>query len=335
MVPMSRKNSEPPAVEGIAAGRVRIRRAAARDLPRLVAWRAEAPIPWADEATFRARLADGTYRPAWTWIAEEGGRSGRIRGRAVWWGRPGADVPSELDCVLVDGELGEAARVEVAARLIAEGVGAVIAAGGEPSAQLLLPPGWRDDAAVAAAVAWRCAAAARAGLAEVVERVRWRWTPDVGLPARSERLVFVACDDDNVVAELLARVAEGSLDTQTRRRVARVGAAACGRQELAIYAGLAGRARWRIAATADREVVGLVLPGANDGGPILGFVGVVPAARGRGYAHDLIAEGTAMLAADGAPRVVSDTDAGNPPICEAFARAGYRACAARLTLLPA
>jgi RimJ/RimL family protein N-acetyltransferase len=50
---------------------------------------------------------------------------------------------------------------------------------------------------------------------------------------------------------------------------------------------------------------------------------VVPAHRGHGYVHDLLAAGTSLLAAHNVPRIRAATDVGNAPMAAAFARAGY------------
>jgi RimJ/RimL family protein N-acetyltransferase len=50
---------------------------------------------------------------------------------------------------------------------------------------------------------------------------------------------------------------------------------------------------------------------------------VVPAHRGHGYIHDVLATGTRVLAAQNVPRIRASTDVGNAPMAAAFARAGY------------
>jgi len=50
---------------------------------------------------------------------------------------------------------------------------------------------------------------------------------------------------------------------------------------------------------------------------------VLPAHRGHGYIHDVLAAGTSLLAAQNAPRIRASTDVGNTPMAAAFALAGY------------
>jgi len=80
---------------------------------------------------------------------------------------------------------------------------------------------------------------------------------------------------------------------------------------------------WRIATLPDGEPVGFVIPAHNGYNPIIAYLGVVPAHRGRGYIHDVLAAGTSVLAAQDVPRVRAATDMGNVPMAAAFAQAGY------------
>lgn len=80
---------------------------------------------------------------------------------------------------------------------------------------------------------------------------------------------------------------------------------------------------WRIATLPDGEPVGFVVPAHNGYNPIIAYLGVVPARRGHGYVHDVLAAGTSLLAAQNVPRIRASTDVGNAPMAAAFARAGY------------
>jgi RimJ/RimL family protein N-acetyltransferase len=73
----------------------------------------------------------------------------------------------------------------------------------------------------------------------------------------------------------------------------------------------------------DGEPVGFVIPAHNGCHPIIAYLGVVPADRGHGYVHDILAVGTRLLAAQDVPRIRVATDVGNAPMAAAFAKAGY------------
>ena len=75
------------------------------------------------------------------------------------------------------------------------------------------------------------------------------------------------------------------------------------------------------------------MPARNYTMPTIGYIGVVPEQRGRGYVDELLAEMAWMLA-DLAPReeVGADTDFANVPMAKAFARAGFRTTSEHLVM---
>lgn len=117
-----------------------------------------------------------------------------------------------------------------------------------------------------------------------------------------------------------------------------VGAVPAGqyRDELArhIYLAMPGdRDWWRLAYTAPGgQLAGMILPNRNTGGAVVGYLGVLPELRGRGYIDDLVAETTRFHAARGEPRIAATTDTRNLPMANAFERAGYRPYGIRYVL---
>lgn len=276
---------------------------------------------------YRAKLADRQYRPEWTWLAES---SGRILARAVWWGQPDHDHPGALDCLYVHPSVED--RVGFAADLLTAAQ-RTFGDGEAPAYHLNLPNGWRNDPVVSAEVAWRQAAAAKAGLVDVLERLRFEWTPDVGLPRSNGRLVFSAEPDDDRFVEVLRRVAEDSLDVTTRRSVAAMGADTQARDDVAFYRGMLGeRSWWRLAHTSDGRLAGFAMPNRNVHGPVVGYLGIVPEMRGQGYIDDVLAEIVRIHTAAGAQRIIATTDTANRPMAAAFERAGFRNYETRLVL---
>jgi RimJ/RimL family protein N-acetyltransferase len=129
------------------------------------------------------------------------------------------------------------------------------------------------------------------------------------------------------------RVAEGSLDAATRKGIASTGIDRQARAELEIYRTMPGeRAWWRLAYEADGDLAGLAIPSANQDGPVVGYLGVVPESRGRGYVNELLASITRHHTAAGAQRIRADTDCTNLPMAAAFDRAGYVNYGIRLVL---
>ena len=200
-----------------------------------------------------------------------------------------------------------------------------------PEYHLFLKPGWHGDSAVSAEVEWRRAAARSAGLTDEVERLRYEWTPDAGIEQSSARLLFSPELDDNVFLDAFRRVAVGSLDQDTRRGITRLGLDGQARETLACYRRMPGsRDWWRIAYTSDGNLVGFTIASANEDHPVIGYIGVVPELRGHGYAGDLLAEATRILAAHVAKRIRADTGTANLPMVATFERARYRRFGVRL-----
>ncbi len=310
---------------------MRIRPTTDADLGSVLACPVTDPVGLVPPARYRDELARRQYRPEWTWIAEE---AGRILARAVWWGFGHAAHPVALDCVYADDSF--PGRVALAAELIAAGQQALRPPHGAvpPRYEIGLPVGWRSDPAVAAALGWRRDAAARAGLSEELERIRFEWTPDAGLPRPSGRLVLRPEPDDGAFLGVFRQIAVGSLDVTTRREVAALGAGRQAREDMGIYLSMPGdRDWWRLAYTAaGGRLAGMILPNRNTYGAVVGYLGVVPGMRGRGYIDDLVAETTLFHAGRGEPRIMATTDTTNLPMAAAFERAGYRAYSARYVL---
>ncbi|MER6572235.1 GNAT family N-acetyltransferase [Streptomyces sp. NPDC001093] len=287
------------------------------------------PVGWIDADRYRDEFGKGMYRPEWTWVAEDD--DGRLRARALWWGRADSAHPVALDCLSVDAAVGD--RAQVATRLLTTALRAFGAAGGAPKAplyNLTLPVGWRDDPRAADAVAWRRAAARAAGLGHEVERLRLEWTVGDVLPSGGNRLTFASAPDEEFLAAF-RRIAVGSLDDETRRNVAALGVEAAAQQELEFYLGCPGdREWWRLAYGPDGELAGLAIPSATPYARNVGYLGVLPEFRGRGYVDDLLAEVTRSHAQAGAELITATTDTGNAPMAAAFTRAGYRTTEIRM-----
>ncbi|WP_086789164.1 GNAT family N-acetyltransferase, partial [Crossiella equi] len=257
----------------------------------------------------------------------------RVLARARWWGFAHGEHPLSLDYLHLHPDVADPAAL--AGDLIAAAHAGFRARGMTelPDYHLKLPLGWREDPAAVAAVAVRRAAAARAGLTDENERLRFEWTPEAGVPNTTSRLVFRPEPDDDVVLPVFRALVEGSLDVATRRGVAASGAEALARDDLAFYRDEmpAPREWWRLAYAGD-ELVGLAIPSRNPHNAVVGYLGVLPEHRGNGYIHEVLAHITRHHAELGVPRVLADTDTVNRPMAAAFERGGYRNIEMRLVL---
>ena len=168
-----------------------------------------------------------------------------------------------------------------------------------------------------------------------MERLRYEWTPQSGLPAASGRIVFHAEPDDEVFVDLFRQVLAKTLDAASRKEAEQIGAQAQAHGDVGFYRDtmLGDRSWWRIARTPDGEVVGFGLPSRNVAFPVVGYLGVLPEHRGHGYADEILSEITRILVAEVAPEQVrADTDLTNTPMAAALERVGYRKSGCRLVL---
>ncbi|MDW4913865.1 GNAT family N-acetyltransferase [Streptomyces californicus] len=262
----------------------------------------------------------GEYRPDWTWVAL---RDGTVVARAAWWAAPDDTAPVALDWFdFADGEEEAGAELLRRSPLRAE-------------FSLLVPPGWREMPEVRAAGEARIDAARAAGMEVLVERYRYEWTPDCPLPERPGRLTFRPEPDDAVILDVLRRCHSVTLDAHARRAIAGPGGLdAAAQAELDIFHWFPSpREWWQLAFTPDGEVAGIHVPAHNPNGPCIGFIGVVPEARGHGYGYDLLVECTRFLVERGAESIAGATDRGNTPMAAAFARAGHPVAQERIDLV--
>lgn len=272
----------------------------------------------ASGVTYQDMLARREYRPDWTWVAL---RDGELVARAAWWAGPDEDTPLALDWF-------DFTDHDAAVRLLRTAPHRV-------EYTLRMPPDWRERPAVRRAAETRIAATEAAGYAVLVERYRYRWTPECGLPARTGRLEFRPEPDDAVILDVFRRVLHGTLDAHGRHAMAVSGVDAAAKADLDILHWMpAPREWWRLAYTADGDLVGFTAPSRNHSDPVIGYIAVLPEHRGHGYAYDLLIETTHMLINEGADRVVAATDVTNTPMADTFARAGYPIDQYRIDLVP-
>ena len=262
-------------------------------------------------------LAAGRRRPEWLWLALRGDR---VAARAGWWSRAGDPHPLVMDIFDIDGGTGDGVQLLKAA------LPAVVPAGATPPQySRFLPADWRDHQHTRQAVHDRMGALERAGAQLFVERLRLEWRPGTPVAGHSGRLTFRPVRNPGELVELMTLVLDGTLDAHSRdeltRMTPRKAAQEQYRNELERYA--SPHEWWRIATLPDGEPAGFVIPAHNGYNPVIAYLAVLPAHRGHGYVHDVLAAGTSLLAAQDVPWIRAATDVGNVPMAAAFARAGY------------
>lgn len=172
------------------------------------------------------------------------------------------------------------------------------------------------------------AALSRFGFTLSLERVRIEWIRAAPLRTPAQHFTFRTLEEvgEEAFIAAIARVSEGTLDSYTQQRCAEIGALAEAREHFQDEQRFQKRWEprwWQLAYTEAGQLVGLAMPAENPSWPNIGYIGVVPEQRGHGYIDELIIQGTRTLQAEGARRVIADTDFGNVPMANAFRRCGY------------
>jgi RimJ/RimL family protein N-acetyltransferase len=293
----------------------RIRSIAAGELPAFISTAASAEHA-ADQHSYLTRLLDqGATRLEWCWLAEpEDG--GPATGRIVLWTLPKVGRP--LSFVLFD-----ATDDEAASALLACAIVVAREAGGTTFGSVIddppQTPQWQTDPE--RRTGWLTSA----GFSMRRATSRWELDPAATAePSPSTRLRFEADPDETTLLDAIERVGEGALDRYTRQERERLGPAGEARQTLEENRDLeSGPGWWELAYDEADELVGLVMPSRAPSMGTIGYIGVVPEQRGRGYVNDLLARGTATLLRIDAPILRADADLDNEPMAAAFERGGW------------
>ncbi|WP_406499531.1 GNAT family N-acetyltransferase [Streptomyces sp. NBC_00846] len=261
------------------------------------------------------------FRPDWKRVAL---RDGEVVARGAWWGGPDDSEPVNINWFdVAEGE------EEAGAELLRS-------APWQVELEINLPGGWREKTDLRTGAEARFVAARAAGYELLVERFLYRWTSERGLPERPGRLRFSAESDDTVFFDALRRIHSVTLDAHALRAIEEGGLDQAAQEELDFFHWCPSpREWWQIAHTPEGDLAGIHIPAHNPSGPTIGFIGVVPEQRGRGYAYDLLAECTHLLVEQGAEFVNGATDQGNFPMAANFAKAGFPVIRERINFHPA
>ncbi|WP_055599218.1 GNAT family N-acetyltransferase [Streptomyces aureus] len=290
---------------------------------------------------YLAQLLDSTCtRPEWCLVAEDD--DGRLTGSVVLWTMPGHDVPLALVLFEAPEDAPEtAAALLDAAAVRARELGATelehVVDSPAQAPQFQRNPEHRGELLRASGYAvirdgrrFSLRAPAANGTGDAGPEASG--APD-GLPADDPRLTFRSLAELGpepfvaVLAELLAETADARLAADVRQHGARRAAELLFEETAELKH---EPAWWELGYDADGTVAVISLPAENPSVPVIGFVGVAPAHRGKGYATSVVIRGTRVLVGAGATEIRGDCDAANVAMAKAFERAGYVNFADRL-----
>lgn len=272
----------------------------------------------ADARAYLERLeSEGFSRRDWRFILED---SGQIVGTLALWSLPAIGKPSDFvllelpwtrDDVLTLGIYFLRHALNVMRALGASGrVGYVID-------QPPMKPQWQSFPAQ------RVKLLTQLGFAMERETLRFEWRGNGTAAAPSQRLAFRPLEDvgESAFIQAIEQGSAGTLDRRIHQDRERMGPA---EQAKGIFEDLQALGYapgwWQLAYDQDGEVVGFVMPCANN---TVGYIGVLPQHRGHGYIDGLIARLIATFSAAGVRTIQADTDVYNAPMAHAFLRAGW------------
>ncbi|MER5929072.1 GNAT family N-acetyltransferase [Streptomyces sp. NPDC002054] len=305
-----------------------VRTARPEELPALVEHPGDTERNTATRAYLTQLLDSGCTRPEWCLVAE--GADGRPVGSVVLWTLPGQAVPLAL--VLFEAPAGApdtgTALLDAAAARAAE-LGATelehVLDSPAQAPQFQRDPEHRGELL------------RKSGFGVIRDGRRFRrllpGSGLAGLPADDPRLTFRTLAElgpepfVEVLRDLLADTADARLAADVRQHGARRAA------ELLFEETAELRHDpdwWELGYDPDGTAAVISLPAENPSVPVIGFVGVAPAHRGKGYATSAVVRGTRILAAHGATEIRGDCDAANTAMAKAFRSAGYENLADRL-----
>ncbi|GEB57838.1 GNAT family N-acetyltransferase [Streptomyces gardneri] len=302
-----------------------VRPARPDELPALIEHPGDPERNAATRAYLTQLLDSACTRPEWCLVAEDG--DGRLTGSVVLWTIPGHEVPLALVLFEAPEDAPEtaAALLDAAAAKAGE-LGAKelehVVDSPAQAPQFQRNPERRGELLRAS------------GFAAIRDGRRFSLqVPTGALPADDPRLTFRSLAELGpepfvaVLAELLADTADARLAADVQEHGARRAAELLFEETAELKH---EPTWWELGYDADGTVAVISLPAENPSVPVIGFVGVAPAHRGKGYATSVVIRGTRVLAAAGATEIRGDCDAANVAMAKAFERAGYVNFADRL-----
>jgi RimJ/RimL family protein N-acetyltransferase len=266
-------------------------------------------------------LASGYIRPEWCFVAEE---AGKFIGRIVYWSLPSLEKPVVVDILEVAASEN---YLEVGLNLLQHSL-----------TQLQLQSNdsieYKIDSLSSdfTSLQKRIDLFEHFGFSLKRETIRFEWKDIQSQIMSSNRLKFRAFDEvsEDAFINAIMEVSSQSLDNSILQNRGRLGKEQDAREHFRLLKAFKYQANWwQLAYTREDNFVGLIMPTENDGGAIIGYIGVVPEHRGKGYVNDLLQQGTLTHKSNGAVRICGDVDINNVPMICAFQRAGYKQFASR------
>lgn len=277
-------------------------------------------------AYLHTTIDNGSTRPEWCFAVEHGAET---IGRIALWSIPNR---TPADFVLFDLPWDRDDIDSLAAATLDAAMETLRAHGAKHAAHMLDTPAqwpqWQTHHDIRARVL------ERQGFNPRRETTRFSLSPGQPRPTIERAPIeFRALPQvgNAVFKRAMTSVTRGTFDKMTANLVTEIGADAETEQSFTELQQVGfDPAWWELAYDAQGFLIGLVMPtklGKHMG--TIGYIGVVPEQRGRGYIDTLLARATDTLLGLDIQQIRADTDVRNVPMAAAFHRAGYTNFATR------
>lgn len=296
-----------------------IRTARATEIPSLTVYPGE-DARNASRAAYLTMLFDKKCSsPEWCFVAE--GADGTPIGNIVLWTRPGGDTPT--DFVLFDAPWDDP-DLTVARALLAHASTEAKNLGADHLAHVVDSPAAEPQYQVEPEKRW--ALLAEEGFHLDRDGHRFRWLEGTPIPAEDTRLTWRTLPElgEAAFVDLFEKILSDTKDSFFLADIAKLGLRGAAELLMSDMNEFEHEPHWyELGFDASGEAVAASLPARNPAFPVIGFVGVAPAGRGKGYSTAVVIRGTHILADAGATDIRGDCDAGNIGMYKGFLRAGY------------
>lgn len=272
-------------------------------------------------------IVQSAVRRDWCYLVE---RDGHPIGRAALWTLPKRDQPFAL--ILLDLPWQREIASEAGAALLQEMFHVASSLGANQLEYMLdtpvQQPQWQTHPEL------RASFLEQHGFRQIRETVRFEFETGETerQPSTDHEVIFRSMDEvgENAFTDAVRRVSADALDQRTLEQREKLGPAGEARENVEdLKSTEYDPTWWELAYTPDEDLIGVTVPTEIPAGGTIGYIGVVPEMRGRGYVDALLARGTATLIETGAERITASTDIHNTPMTDAFRRAGYNQFASR------
>lgn len=266
-------------------------------------------------------LALGYVRLEWCFVAEE---AGKFIGRIVYWSLPSLEKPVIVDILEVPWSEN---YLEVGTNLLKYSL-AQLHFQSTDSIEYELDSPSSDFTSLQK----RIEVFEHFGFLLKRETIRFEWKDIQTQTVPSNRLNFRSLDKvgEDTFINAIAQVSSQTLDSSILHHQTRLGSQQEATERFNLLKAFKYQPTWwQLAYTHEEILVGLIMPIENDGGATIGYIGVIPEHRGKGYVNDLLNQGTLTLKSNGAARIRSDADINNAPMIRAFQHARYKQFASR------